>query len=91
MKSNFSVWQVTLPLAGVVMFATAALTAIYMSNGGLVFQLDATPGNIKVNTEIQKNNNNKEQLNNVPTTQEKNNSQNQHLIPRVSNRTTNQR
>jgi hypothetical protein len=89
MKSNFPVWQVTLPLAGVVMFATAALTAIYMSNGGLVFQLDATPGNIKVNTEIQKNN--KEQLKNVPKTQEENNSQNQHLIPGVSDRTINRR
>ncbi|MBD2608381.1 hypothetical protein H6G81_28655 [Scytonema hofmannii FACHB-248] len=58
MKRNFPVWQVTLPLAGVLIFVVGAITTIYMTDGGYIFQFEATPQKVKVRTVIDKRNNN---------------------------------
>ena len=43
MKRYFPLWQITLPLCGVLMFAIGSLPTIYMVNGRYIFDLDFSP------------------------------------------------
>lgn len=54
MKRYFPLWQITLPLCGVLMFAIGALTTIYMVNGRYIFDLDFSLKQLKVRTDIDK-------------------------------------
>lgn len=54
MKRYFPLWQITLPLCGVLMFAIGSLTTIYMVNGRYIFDLDFSPKQLKVRTDIDK-------------------------------------
>ncbi|NEO76255.1 hypothetical protein [Moorena sp. SIO4G3] len=47
-KHNFPVWQITLPLCGVLICAIGAITTVYMINGRYFFHLKATPKEIDV-------------------------------------------
>jgi hypothetical protein len=54
MKRYFPLWQITLPLCGVLMFAIGSFTTIYMVNGRYIFDLDFSPKQLKVRTDIDK-------------------------------------
>ncbi len=53
-KHNFPVWQISLPLCGVLIFAIGAITTIYMINGRYLFHLKATPKEIDVRYHVDK-------------------------------------
>jgi hypothetical protein len=54
MKRLFPIWQITLPLCGVLIFGIGALTTIYMVNGRYLFDLEASPKRIKIKTDVDK-------------------------------------
>ncbi|NEQ71124.1 MAG: hypothetical protein F6K21_37715 [Symploca sp. SIO2D2] len=54
MKRLFPIWQITLPLCGVLIFAIGALTTVYMVNGRYLFDLEASPKGIKIKTDVDK-------------------------------------
>lgn len=56
MKRNFPIWQITLPLSVVLIFAIGAFTTIYMTNGGYIFLFEATPKKVRIRTDIDKRN-----------------------------------
>ncbi|NEQ08311.1 MAG: hypothetical protein F6K63_20970 [Moorea sp. SIO1G6] len=53
-RYNFPVWQITLPLCGVLIFAIGAITTIYMINGRYLFHLKATPKGLEIMTDVDK-------------------------------------
>ena len=72
MKRNFPIWQITLPLAGVLIFAIGAITTIYMINGRYLFELEASPQKVKITTDVDKRDNNPEKITTKPKKKEKN-------------------
>jgi hypothetical protein len=54
MKRNFPIWQITLPLCGVMIFTLGYLTTIHMINGRYIFHLEASPKGINVTTDVDK-------------------------------------
>lgn len=54
MKRNFSLWQITLPLCGVLIFGIGALTTIHMVNGRYLFDLEVNPQQLKIKTDMDK-------------------------------------
>ncbi|BCL35086.1 hypothetical protein [Nostoc sp. MS1] len=54
MKRNFSIWQITLPLCGVLIFALGYLTTIYMINGRYFFHLEVSLKGVNVTTDVDK-------------------------------------
>ena len=56
MKQKFPVWQLTLPLCGVLIFSIGALTTIHMINGRYLFHLEVTPKGLKITTDVDKRN-----------------------------------
>ena len=82
MNPKFPIWQVTLPLAVVAIFTMGAVTTIYMSNGGYIFQFGATPKRVKIKTRIDKNNfTNHNQLKNAQKNQQETDYLNKDVIP----------
>ncbi|AOX01661.1 hypothetical protein BJP34_21425 [Moorena producens PAL-8-15-08-1] len=53
-KYNFPVWQISLPLCGVLIFVIGAITTIYMINGRYLFHLKATPEGLEIITDVDK-------------------------------------
>jgi heme-binding NEAT domain protein len=53
-QSNFPVWQISLPLCTVIIFAIASLTTIYMVNGRYRFNVEITPQGLKIKTDVDK-------------------------------------
>ena len=72
MKRNFPIWQITLPLAGVLIFAIGAITTIYMIYGRYLFELEASPQKVKITTDVDKRDNNPEKITTKPKKKEKN-------------------
>jgi len=72
MKRNFPIWQITLPLAGVLIFAIGAITTIYMINGRYLFELEASPQKVKITTDVDKRDNNPEKITTKSKKKEKN-------------------
>ena len=72
MKRNFPIWQITLPLAGVLIFAIGAITTIYMINGRYLFELEASPQKVKITTDVDKRDSNQEKITTKPKKKEKN-------------------
>lgn len=56
MKQQFSIWQITFPLCGVLIFSIGAITTIYMINGRYLFHLEVTPKGMKITTDVDKRN-----------------------------------
>lgn len=54
MKQQFSIWQITFPLCGVLIFSIGALTTIHMINGRYLFHLEVTPQGMKIITDVDK-------------------------------------
>ncbi|NET15060.1 MAG: hypothetical protein F6K08_20640 [Okeania sp. SIO1H6] len=54
MKQQFSIWQITFPLCGVLIFSIGALTTIQMINGRYLFHLELTPQGMKIITDVDK-------------------------------------
>ncbi|NEP02034.1 MAG: hypothetical protein F6K58_25930 [Symploca sp. SIO2E9] len=54
MKSQFPIWQITLPLCVVVIFGIGAFTAFYMVEGRYLFDLDISRERIKLTTDVDK-------------------------------------
>ncbi|NEP82244.1 MAG: hypothetical protein F6K17_28860 [Okeania sp. SIO3C4] len=54
MKQQFSIWQITFPLCGVLIFSIGALTTIHMINGRYLFHLEVTPKGMKIITDVDK-------------------------------------
>lgn len=53
-KPQFPIWQITLPLCGVLIFAIGAITTVYMINGRYLFHLKASPGGLEITTDVDK-------------------------------------
>ncbi|NEO94287.1 MAG: hypothetical protein F6K56_30490 [Moorea sp. SIO3G5] len=53
-KHNFPVWQISLPLCGVLICAIGAITTVYMINGRYLFHLKATPKGLEIMTDVDK-------------------------------------
>lgn len=53
-QPNFPVWQVSLPLCTVIIFAIGSLTTIYMMNGRYRFNVEITPQGLKIKTDVDK-------------------------------------
>ena len=71
MKRNFPIWQITLPLAGVLIFAIGAITTIYMINGRYLFELEASPQKVKITTDVDKRDNHPAKITTKPKKKEK--------------------
>ena len=54
MKRQLSIWQITFPLCGVLIFSIGALTTIQMINGRYLFHLKLTPQGMKIITDVDK-------------------------------------
>ncbi|MDJ0517018.1 MAG: hypothetical protein QNJ74_12435 [Trichodesmium sp. MO_231.B1] len=54
MKWQLSIWQITFPLCGVLIFSIGALTTIQMINGRYLFHLEVTPQGMKIITDVDK-------------------------------------
>ncbi|NES07426.1 MAG: hypothetical protein F6K22_34315 [Okeania sp. SIO2F4] len=54
MKQQFSIWQITFPLCGVIIFSIGALTTIHMIHGRYLFHFEITPQGIKILTDVDK-------------------------------------
>lgn len=54
MKRQFSIWQITFPLCGVLIFSIGALTTIQMINCRYLFHLEVTPQGMKIITDVDK-------------------------------------
>ncbi len=54
MKWQFSIWQITFPLCGVLIFSIGAVTTIQMINGRYLFHLEVTPQGMKILTDVDK-------------------------------------
>ncbi|MDE5084277.1 MAG: hypothetical protein O4859_24940 [Trichodesmium sp. St18_bin1] len=54
MKRQLSLWQITFPLCGVIIFSIGALTTIQMINGRYLFHLELTPQRMKIITDVDK-------------------------------------
>ncbi|MDY7006775.1 MAG: hypothetical protein SWX82_23335 [Cyanobacteriota bacterium] len=54
MKLQLSIWQITFPLCGVLIFSIGALTTIQMINGRYLFHLEVTPQGMKIITDVDK-------------------------------------
>ena len=53
-KSNFPLWQITLPLCAILIFCIGAFTTIHMVNGRYLFDLEFTPQRLKIKTDVDK-------------------------------------
>ncbi|MEM6752629.1 MAG: hypothetical protein AAF630_06645 [Cyanobacteria bacterium P01_C01_bin.38] len=71
MKCNFPIWQITLPLAGVLMFSIGAITTIYMINGRYLFHLEASPQKVTITTDVDKRDSSQEKAITKPEKKEK--------------------
>jgi hypothetical protein len=71
MKRNFPIWQITLPLAGVLIFSIGAITTIYTINGRYLFHFEASPQKVKITTEVDKRDSNQEKTTTKPEKKEK--------------------
>lgn len=56
-KHNFSIWGITLPLAGVLIFAIGMIGAMYITDGRYLFILEASPEKIRIRNDVDKRNN----------------------------------
>ncbi|MGD1713065.1 hypothetical protein [Dapis sp. BLCC M172] len=54
MKWQLSIWQITFPLCGVLIFSIGAFTTIQMINGRYIFNFEVTPQGIKILTDVDK-------------------------------------
>ena len=54
MKEQLSLWQITFPLCGIIIFSIGALTTIQMINGRYLFHLELTPQRMKIITDVDK-------------------------------------
>lgn len=54
LKNRFPIWQISFPLAIVLIFALGAVTAIFLVNGRYLFDLEATPQRVKIITDVDK-------------------------------------
>ena len=57
MKHNFPMWHITLPLAGVLIFAIGTIGAMYVTDGRYLFQFEASPEKIRIRNDVDKRNN----------------------------------
>ncbi|MGB7440920.1 MAG: hypothetical protein WA919_07620 [Coleofasciculaceae cyanobacterium] len=57
MKYQFPLWQITLPLCGVLIFAIGAFTAFHMVNGRYLFYIELTPQGLRIKTDVDKREN----------------------------------
>ena len=64
MKSQFSIWEISFPVAFVIIFAIGAVTSIYMIDGRYHFRLNANSKGVSITTDIDKFNANLEQKKN---------------------------
>ncbi len=54
MKQQFSIWQITFPLCGVLIFSIGALTTIHMIHGRYLFHFEITRQGMKILTDVDK-------------------------------------
>ena len=54
MKRNFPIWQITLPLSGILIFAIGSITAVNMINGRYLFHIEASPKKLLITTDMDK-------------------------------------
>ena len=54
MKKSLSIWQVTFPLCGVLVFAITAFTTVYMVNGRYIVHFELNSQGLKVVTDVDK-------------------------------------
>ncbi|NEQ41369.1 MAG: hypothetical protein F6K40_36325 [Okeania sp. SIO3I5] len=54
MKWQLSIWQITFPLCGVLIFSIGAFTTIQMINGRYLFHLEVTHQGMKIITDVDK-------------------------------------
>lgn len=54
MKNKISFWQISLPLAGVLIFIIGAITAVNISNGRYFFHLEVNPSKVVITTDVDK-------------------------------------
>ena len=57
MKHNLQLWQITLPFAGVLIFAIGMIGAMYITDGRYLFQFEASPEKIRIRNDVDKRNN----------------------------------
>jgi hypothetical protein len=53
-RQPFPIWQITVPLGVVLIFATGSLTAYFMAEGRLLFDLYVSREQIKVRADVDK-------------------------------------
>jgi hypothetical protein len=53
-RQSFPIWQVTVPLGGVLIFAISSLTAYFMVEGRFIFDLYVSPKQIKIKADVDK-------------------------------------
>lgn len=56
-RPQFPIWQVTLPLCGVLICAIGAITTVYTINGRYLFHLKASPEGLEITTDVDKREN----------------------------------
>jgi len=54
MKRQLSIWKITFPVCGFLIFLIAALTAVHMINGRYLFHFEVTPQRMKIITDVDK-------------------------------------
>jgi hypothetical protein len=56
-RPQFPIWQVTLPLCGMLIYAIGSITTVYMINGRYLFYLKASPEGLEITTDVDKREN----------------------------------
>lgn len=51
---RFPLWQITFPLAIVLIFGLGSLTAVFLVQGRYLFDLEAGPKHLKIRTDVDK-------------------------------------
>ncbi|KOP25052.1 hypothetical protein AMR41_16670 [Hapalosiphon sp. MRB220] len=54
MKSNLSIWQISLPICAVLMFAICAYTTIYMVDGRYRVEIGVNINGLIIKTDVDK-------------------------------------
>ena len=57
MQRNLTIWLITLPLCGLLIFAMGSATAFYVVNGRYRIEIIVNPNELRLKTDVEKGNN----------------------------------